>query len=92
MTSPAKPHPIIFIHGLWIHSSAWQPWLDLFESNGYAVSAPGWPGERATVAQTRETPDDMNDVGIQQMIDHYARVIDAQGGIKPSWWGTPSAG
>jgi pimeloyl-ACP methyl ester carboxylesterase len=83
MTSPTKPNPVIFIHGLWIHATAWQPWLDLFENNGYAVSAPGWPGERATVAQTRENPDGMNDVGIQQMIDHYAGVIDAQGGIKP---------
>src|ERR1700755_2633058 len=83
MTTPAKPHPVIFIHGLWIHATAWQPWLDLFENNGYAVSAPGWPGERPTVAQTRENPDEMNGVGIQQMIDHYAAIIKARGGIKP---------
>jgi pimeloyl-ACP methyl ester carboxylesterase len=83
MTSPAKSHPVIFIHGLWIHATAWQPWLELFENNGYAVSAPGWPGESATVAQTRENPDGMNDVGIQQMIDHYTHVIGALGGIKP---------
>lgn len=25
-----KPNPVIFIHGLWIHASAWQPWIDLF--------------------------------------------------------------
>lgn len=43
MVSPTKTHPVIFIHGLWIHSSAWQPWLELFAANGYAVSAPGWP-------------------------------------------------
>jgi pimeloyl-ACP methyl ester carboxylesterase len=36
-----KPNPVIFIHGLWIHSSAWQPWLELFTERGYAVSAPG---------------------------------------------------
>jgi pimeloyl-ACP methyl ester carboxylesterase len=83
MTSPTKPNPIIFIHGLWIHATAWQPWLDLFENNGYVVSAPGWPGERPTVAQTRENPDGMNDVGIQHMIDHYAEMIRARGGIKP---------
>src|SRR3954451_5827066 len=83
MTSPTKPNPVIFIHGLWIHSSAWQPWLDLFENYGYAVSAPGWPGERATVAQTRDDPDGMNDVGIQQMIDLYAGLINPRDGIKP---------
>jgi pimeloyl-ACP methyl ester carboxylesterase len=83
MTSPAKPHPVIFIHGLWIHSAAWQPWLELFQNNGYAVSAPGWPGDLATVAQTRSNPDGMNDVGIQQIIDHYAGLIQEQGGVKP---------
>jgi pimeloyl-ACP methyl ester carboxylesterase len=84
MTSPTKPNPVIFIHGLWIHATAWQPWLDHFENNGYAVSAPGWPGERATVAQTRENPDAMNNVGIRQMIDHYAGAIDARiGVVKP---------
>ena len=36
-----KANPVIFIHGLWIHASAWQPWLDLFAERGYAVSAPG---------------------------------------------------
>lgn len=83
MTSPAKANPVIFIHGLWIHATAWQPWLDHFENNGYAVSAPGWPGEHATVAQTRANPDGMNDIGIQQMIDHYAGIINARGGTKP---------
>ena len=62
---------------------AWCPWLDLFENNGYVVSAPGWPGERPTVATTRDNPDGMNDVGIQHMIDHYAEMIRARGGIKP---------
>jgi pimeloyl-ACP methyl ester carboxylesterase len=83
MTSPAKPNPVIFIHGLWIHATAWQPWLDHFENNGYSASAPGWPGERATVAQTRQRPESMNGVGIQQIFDHYAQLIDARGGIKP---------
>jgi pimeloyl-ACP methyl ester carboxylesterase len=80
---PAKSHPVIFIHGLWIHSTAWQPWLELFENNGYAVSAPGWPGDLATVAETRANPEGMNDVGIQEVVDHYAKLIEARGGPKP---------
>jgi len=75
MTSAIKPHPVIFIHGLWIHSSAWQPWLDLFESHGYSVSAPGWPGDGPTVAETRDNPDALNDVGITEIVDHYAGLI-----------------
>ena len=75
MTSPTKTHPVIFIHGLWIHSSAWQPWLELFQGCGYSVSAPGWPGDAPTVAETRANPDALNDMGLAQMVDHYAELI-----------------
>jgi pimeloyl-ACP methyl ester carboxylesterase len=77
MTSPTKTNPVIFIHGLWIHSSAWQPWIELFEANGYAASAPGWPGDSPTVEETRANPDAMNDVGIADIVDHYAEIIGA---------------
>jgi pimeloyl-ACP methyl ester carboxylesterase len=45
MATALKPNPVIFIHGMWIHSTAWQPWLEPFGSRGYDVSAPGWPGD-----------------------------------------------
>ena len=75
MTSPTKDHPVIFIHGLWIHSTAWRPWLELFESCGYTATAPGWLGDAPTVAETRANPDALNDVGIAQLVEHYARSI-----------------
>lgn len=75
MTSPSKTHPVIFIHGLWIHASAWQPWLDLFAVHGYTASAPGWPGDSDTVAATRDNPDALNDMGITQMVDHYSELV-----------------
>jgi pimeloyl-ACP methyl ester carboxylesterase len=78
-----KPNPVIFIHGLWIHASAWQPWVDLFAEHGYAVSAPGWPGDSDTVGATRDNADALNDVGIAQIVEHYAGLINAAGGAKP---------
>lgn len=77
MSTSPKTNPVIFIHGLWIHSSAWQPWLDLFADRGYAVSAPGWPGDSATVAETRNDSNALKDVGIAQIVDHYAALIGA---------------
>ncbi len=71
--------PVVFIHGLWIHASAWQPWLDLFATHGYPVSAPGWPGDGATVAETRDNAAALDDVGIAQIVEHYAGLIDASG-------------
>jgi pimeloyl-ACP methyl ester carboxylesterase len=78
-----KPNPVVFIHGRWIHAGAWQPWMDLFAERGYAVSAPGWPGDAKTVAATRDNADALNTVGIAEVVDHYAALIDAAGDPKP---------
>ena len=67
---------VVFIHGLWIHSSAWQPWQDLFEAKGYTTAAPGWPGDLDSVAATRENPDGLNNQGIAEICHHYADIID----------------
>jgi pimeloyl-ACP methyl ester carboxylesterase len=75
MATAVKPNPVILIHGLWIHSAAWQPWIELLKSRGYNVSAPGWPGDAPTVAETRENPEAMNDIGIAEIVDHYATLI-----------------
>ncbi len=81
-SSAAATPPVTFIHGLWIHASAWRPWQELFESKGYSTSAPGWPGESETVQATRENPDAMDDVGILAICQHYAALIDAMD-VKP---------
>ena len=69
------PRPVVLVHGLWIHASSWQPWTDLFTERGYAVTAPGWPGDADTVAATRADPGALDDVGIAQIVDHYADLI-----------------
>ena len=80
--SATHPFPVLFIHGLWIHSSAWRDWQDLFEASGYDTSAPGWPGDGDTVQATRDDPDALNDVGIEAICRHYAELIDAMP-VKP---------
>ena len=74
--------PVVLIHGLWIHASAWAPWIDLLATRGFTATAPEWPGEAATVAETREHPEPQNDVGITAICEHYAGIFEAQG-IKP---------
>jgi pimeloyl-ACP methyl ester carboxylesterase len=69
-----KP-PVLFVHGLWIHASSWQPWVDLFAERGYRAVAPGWPGVADTVEKARATPDDIADQGIDEVDAHYSAVI-----------------
>jgi pimeloyl-ACP methyl ester carboxylesterase len=69
------PTPVIFIHGLWLHATSWAPWLDLFRQAGYAPSAPGWPGEPTTVEEARANPESVADRGIDDVVEHYAKII-----------------
>jgi pimeloyl-ACP methyl ester carboxylesterase len=69
------PTPVVFIHGLWLHATSWQPWIDLFDKSGYAASAPGWPGEPDTVSEARSNPDAVADKGIDDVTDHFAAII-----------------
>ncbi|MYV52842.1 alpha/beta fold hydrolase [Streptomyces sp. SID3212] len=72
MTSPT---PVIFIHGLWLHATSWTPWTELFEQEGYAASAPGWPGDPDTVQDARDNPESIADHGIDDVVAHYTAII-----------------
>ncbi len=69
--------PVVFLHGLWLHATSWEPWLDRFRESGYAPVAPGWPNEPSTVAEAREQPDAVANLGIDEVTEHYASAIDA---------------
>jgi pimeloyl-ACP methyl ester carboxylesterase len=69
--------PVLFIHGLWLHARSWDSWIEHFTSAGYQASAPGWPGDPDTVAEARERPDDIADHGIDDVVAHYAKLIEA---------------
>jgi pimeloyl-ACP methyl ester carboxylesterase len=71
-----EPTPVLFIHGLWLHATSWAPWADAFSARGYQVSAPGWPGDSDTVAESRANPDSIANKGIQDVFDHYAAIIE----------------
>jgi alpha-beta hydrolase superfamily lysophospholipase len=67
---------VVFIHGLWLHATSWSPWLELFREAGYNPIAPGWPGEPDTVAEAREHPEYVANIGINDITGHYADIID----------------
>jgi alpha-beta hydrolase superfamily lysophospholipase len=67
--------PVVFVHGLWMHADAWEPWAELFREAGYAPAAPGWPGEPATVQAAREQPGSVAGQGVNEVVEHYAQII-----------------
>jgi pimeloyl-ACP methyl ester carboxylesterase len=78
---PDKLHPVVFIHGLWLHNSSWEPWESVFAQAGYRVLSPGWPGDQKTVELARADPDSVADKGIDDVVSHLASII---GGLDAS--------
>jgi pimeloyl-ACP methyl ester carboxylesterase len=72
---PESPVPVVFIHGLWIHSAAWQPWVELYRSAGYNAMAPGWPGDGLSADDTRKNPAAVAGKGIDDITNAYLAVI-----------------
>ena len=70
-------HPVVFIHGLWLHSASWHDWIEFFDAAGYDASAPGWPGAPETVAEARAHPEAIADHGIDDVVAHYTKLIAA---------------
>jgi pimeloyl-ACP methyl ester carboxylesterase len=71
----AKGIPVVFIHGLWLHSSSWQNWVDLFDKAGYEAITVNWPGDSKTVAAAREHPELVADKGLDEIVEYHADQI-----------------
>jgi pimeloyl-ACP methyl ester carboxylesterase len=70
---------LMFIHGLWLHSSSWAPWQEFFEAAGYDTVAPEWPGTPDTVAEARRSADTIADHGIDDVTAHHLDIIEKLG-------------
>jgi pimeloyl-ACP methyl ester carboxylesterase len=55
--------PVVLIHGLWMTPLSWENWITRYEARGHEVLAPAWPGLDG-------------DLGVAEIVDHYAEVID----------------
>ena len=69
--------PVVFVHGLWMLASSWQPWRTFFEENGYATIAPGWPDDPATTGEARANPRVFAGKSVGQVTSHMAEAIAA---------------
>jgi alpha-beta hydrolase superfamily lysophospholipase len=67
----------MFIHGAWLASNSWETFAEYFESRGYDVSAPEWPGKPGGVAAQRENTKELEGLGLTEIVDHYETEIRA---------------
>ncbi|HKW69388.1 MAG TPA: alpha/beta hydrolase [Candidatus Dormibacteraeota bacterium] len=69
--------PVLFIHGLWLLPSSWDPWAALFEQAGYVALTPSWPDDPETIEGARANPEVFANKTLRQVADHTAEIIAA---------------
>ena len=66
---------VVFIHGLWVAHTAWQPWIEHYADHGHHAIAPPWPGEHQTTAGARENPSAQAGFGLNELTGHFATIL-----------------
>jgi pimeloyl-ACP methyl ester carboxylesterase len=74
-SEPLTPDTIVLIHGLWMTPRSWEHWKERYESRGYTVLAPAWPGMEVEVEALNADPDIVAGLDIEQIVDSYEKVI-----------------
>ena len=69
--------PVVFVHGLWLLPSSWDPWVQFFSEAGYAPLTPDWPDDPETVEEARATPEVFAKKTLKQVADDTTEVINA---------------
>src|SRR3954451_1256328 len=76
MTTTTDTADVVLIHGLWMNGKSWELWVDRYEQRGLRVLAPSWPGMEGEVEALRADTSEFDDLGIEDIVDHYAGIIE----------------
>jgi pimeloyl-ACP methyl ester carboxylesterase len=71
----ATPDTIVLIHGFWVTPRSWEHWIDRYESRGYRVLAPAYPGFEVEVEALNADPSPIEAVTVPQIVDHLEGVV-----------------
>jgi pimeloyl-ACP methyl ester carboxylesterase len=71
----SEPDTIVLIHGFWVTPRSWEHWKARYESQGYRVLAPAYPGYEVEVEALNADPTPIEKVTIPMIIAHLEAVI-----------------
>ena len=91
MSTDAAPDTIVLIHGFWVTPRSWENWIEHYESAGYRVLAPAYPGFEVEVEALNADPSPIELVTVPQIIEHLEAVV-GELDSPPSSSVTPRAG
>jgi pimeloyl-ACP methyl ester carboxylesterase len=68
---------IVLIHGFWVTPRSWEHWITRYESQGYRVLAPAYPGFEVAVDALNADPTPIEAVTVPAIIEHLESVVGA---------------
>src|SRR5215211_6446392 len=74
---PGAPDTIVLIHGLWVTPRSWEHWIERYESRGYRVLAPAYPGLEVEVEALNEDPSPIEALTIPAVVEHLEGIVAA---------------
>jgi pimeloyl-ACP methyl ester carboxylesterase len=69
---------VVFIHGAWVTPACWDQFVAFYTKRGYRCVAAAWPRKDASIAELRADPSGLAGLGVQEIVDHYDRIIRGQ--------------
>jgi len=69
------PDTIVLIHGFWVTPRSWEHWITHYESKGYKVIAPAYPGFEVEVDALNEDPSPIEALTVPAVIEHLEQVV-----------------
>ena len=70
-----EPDTIVLVHGLWMTPRSWEEWVPYYESKGYKVITPTYPGFEVEVEALREDPTPIATATVPATVAHIADAI-----------------
>jgi pimeloyl-ACP methyl ester carboxylesterase len=68
--------PVVFVHGLWLLPSSWDPWVEVFEDAGYTALTPGWPDDPDTVEEAKAHPEMFAGKSVGDVADYIEALLE----------------
>ncbi len=69
------PDTIVLVHGFWVTPRSWENWISHYESKGFRVIAPSYPGYEVEVEALNADPTPILNSTVPQIISHYESVL-----------------
>ena len=74
-TDVTTPDTIVLIHGFWVTPRSWEDWKARYESRGYRVLTPAYPGFEVEVEALNADPTPIEDLTVPAVIEHLESVV-----------------